>query len=102
MTSLREGIAATRIAQFLNDQLKILGKVNSPAGALIAIDTGEQCNISGVGPIYDNFLCTGKLKSYSAYGTEASTEARTFHDQDFETAPLRIIKYDETFYKMAL
>ena len=33
---------------------------------------------------------------YSGYGTEAST----FHDSDFEMAPLRIINYDQTFYWM--
>ena len=96
MTSLCEGIAATRIADFLNDQLKLIGQVNGPAGALIAVDTGQQCSISGVGPIYDNFICTGKLMGYSGYGTEAST----FHDSDFETTPLRIINYDQTFYQM--
>ena len=84
LTSLHEGIAATRIADFLNVQLKILGQVNRTPGAVMAIDTGEQCTISGVGPIYDNFLRTGKLMSYSGFGTEAST----FHDKDFETAPL--------------
>ena len=94
MTALKEGIAVTRIADFLNDQLKIIGQINGPAGALIAVDTGEQCSISGVGPIYENFLRTGKLMNYSGFGTEAST----FHDSDFETAPLRIINYDETFY----
>ena len=94
MTALKEGIAVTRIVDFLNDQLKIIGQINGPAGALIAVDTGEQCSISGVGPIYENFLRTGKLMNYSGFGTEAST----FHDSDFETAPLRIINYDETFY----
>ena len=96
MTSLREGIAATRIADFLNQQLKLLGQINGPAGALIAVDTGEQCSISGVGPIYEHFIQTGKLMNYSGYGTEAST----FHDNDFNTASLRIVNYDETFYKM--
>ena len=96
MTSLREGIAATRIADFLNDQLRLLGKINGSAGAVIALVTGEQCTISGVGPMYDDFLKTGKLRNYSGFGQEATT----FYDKDFESAPLRIMKYDETFYKM--
>ena len=84
MTSLHEGIAATRIADFLNEQLRVLGKINGTAGAVLAVDTGEQCTISGVGPMYDEFLRTGRLTNYSGYGQKATT----FHDKDFESAPL--------------
>ena len=84
------------IADFLNEQLRMLGKNNKPAGAVIAIDTGEQCTISGVGPMYDEFLWTDKFMDYSGFGEEATP----FYDKDFEEAPLRIIKYDETFYRM--
>ena len=96
MTSFREGLASTRIAEFLNEQLKILDQTNGQPGAVMLLDTGEQCTIAGVGPIFDKFLKTGKLMSYSGFGTEAST----FEDKDFETVPLRLINYDETFYKM--
>ena len=84
MTSLYEGIAATRIADFLNEQLRVLGKINGTAGAVLVVDTGEQCTILGVGPMYDEFLRTGRLTNYSGYGQEATT----FHDKDFESAPL--------------
>ena len=96
MTSLREGLAATRIADFLNEQLRMLGQVNKPAGAVIALDTGEECTIAGVGPMFDEFLRIGKLINYSGYGGEATT----FYDHNFEQAPFRLMKYDETFYKM--
>ena len=96
LTALREGVAATHIADFINDQMKVLGKATTGTGAVVCIDTGHQCNISGVGKIYDEFIKTVRLTKYSGYGQEATT----FYDKDFETAPLCIIKYDETFYKM--
>ena len=43
MTSLREGIAATRIADFINDQLRTVGINNPSTGALLFIEIGGQC-----------------------------------------------------------
>ena len=36
-----------RIADFLNEKLKSMGITNHEAGAVIYLDTGEQCSIAG-------------------------------------------------------
>ena len=42
MTSFREGLAATRIADFLNEQLKLIGETTGIPTAVIAILTPES------------------------------------------------------------
>ena len=69
LTSLREGLAAIRIAEYLNEKLKSMGIANDsgPAGGVLFIDTGEQSSLAGIGKIYDNFLRTGEIKNYTGF-----------------------------------
>ena len=96
LNPIRDGIAATRIAEFLSDQLRSVGKEIACSSSLLVLDTGEQCTIAGCGPVYDEFIRSGQVKNYSGFGQEATT----FYDDNFEAAPLRVINYDEAFYKM--
>ena len=94
MKSLREGVAATRIADFLNDQLKCIGMNNGPTGAVIAIETGGQLTFSGVGNIYEEFKQSGRIGRYPLQ------KAVPFNEPNFVSAPIRNINYDETFHVM--
>ena len=96
MKSIREGLAAIRISEFLNEQLKGLGIKMGIPGALIFLETGEQCTSAGVGKLFEDFKRTGKITKHSGYGHKA----RTFYEPNFETAPFRFINFDETYHKM--
>ena len=58
--------------------------------------TGNQCTLSGSGDIFDHFLTTGEIKDYGG----KSQEPVSFYDESFETASCRLIKFNQTFYKM--
>ena len=96
MKSLREGVAAARIADFLNDQLKSIGIKNEPAGAIICVHSGTQYSVSGCGKIFDQFIRTANLTKF----TGSNDKPATFYEANFETAPIRLVKFDETFHKM--
>ena len=98
MKSLREGLAATRIADFVNQKLRNENLIHndSSSGAVICIDTLGQTTFAGVGKIYEDFKRTGKLMNYSGFGKEA----KTFYEKDFEAAAVRMLNYDQTFYKL--
>ena len=96
MKSIREGLAAVRIAEFLNEQLKGIGIKNGIPGALIFLEVGGQCTTSGVGKIYDDFKRTGKIINYTGYGQQATR----FNEPNYEKAQFRFVNFDETFHKM--
>ena len=96
MTSLREGLTAARISEFLNGQLNSVGVNTGIPGAVIYLHTGQQLNVTGVGPIYEEFKRTGKLVNY--FG--GPQQATRFTEPNFENANVRFFKFDETFYKM--
>ena len=95
-TGIREGLTATRIAELLNAKLHELGQENSQPGALICIDTGEQCTISGAGAIFEEFKRSGKLINYIEY----VTNPMSFYDANYGTSACRYMKFDETFWKI--
>ena len=95
-TSLREGVAATRVADFYNQKMSELGKIFGPTGCVVAVESGGQCTISGSGQIFDNFLLTGKIKHHSGYGREPVK----FYEENFDKAPYRLMKFDQTFDNM--
>ena len=65
-------------------------------GFVSLIDTGKQCTISGYGEIFDNFLKTYKLEGFTGFGRKPSG----FYDADYETAPCRVMNFDQTYHKM--
>ena len=97
-TSIREGIASLRIADFLRQKLADLGKeMRGVSGGIFLIDTGEQCTIGGVGEIFDDFRWTGKIVNYTGYGGEPAT---MYDKKNYHTAPCSIMNFDETYYRM--
>ena len=70
-SSVHEGHAAVRIAEFLNKKLKDMGEddVGLP-GLVMAIDTGEQCTLAGSGHMFEEFMTSEKVVNYTGYGTQ--------------------------------
>ena len=95
-TCLHEGIAATRVADCYNDKITNLGHEFGPTGCVMVVDTGEQCTVAGCGPMFEQFLWSGKIKNYTGYGEEPTR----FYEDNFDKSPFRIMKFDQTFDKM--
>ena len=95
LSSLREGLAATRIAEFIRNKLQQHGKNIQPPGAVLMIDTGEQCSVAGTGALFEAFLQSGQLENYTGYGQDP----KAFYDKNFETALYRRFNFDQTFYR---
>ena len=94
MTCIRTGLATARMCDILNDRIsKILGL---KTGIFIAIETGQQCTISGCGPMYEEYLKTGKITKHSGFGDEP----KSFYNHDFDSAPFQFLKFDETYADM--
>ena len=67
-TSLREGVASTRVADYYDTKLRNMGESFGISECFIAVKVGDQCTISGSGDMFDNFLANGQLKNYLGYG----------------------------------
>ena len=93
LTSLREGLACIRIADFLNAKLN--AQDTGDSGAVIILDTGKQCSIAGCGKMFEEFLRSGQVQGFTGYGQKP----KTFYDKNFETADYRLFKFDQTYYK---
>ena len=94
MTCVRTGLATARMCDILNERIsKLLGL---QTGVFIAIESGQQCTISGCGPIYDEYKRTGKIMNHSGYGDIP----KSFYDPDFDTAAIRFLNFDETYADM--
>ena len=96
MKSLHEGLTATRIAEFLNAQLRTIGIFNRGPAVVIAIDTGAQCSIAGFGKMFDEFMWMKSLSNYTGHDRQPAS----FKDPNFEVALIRLVNFDETFHKM--
>ena len=96
LTSLREGLASIRMAEFLNRIMQSRGEENVDTGCILLLKTGKQCTVAGSGNIFKHFQETGNLENYGG----PSAQPVTFYDEDFESAQYRIFKFDQTFYKM--
>ena len=92
MTALREGVTATRLADYYNDKMN----KRLTTGNITIIDTGEQTTICGSGEIFNKFLQSGKIENFSGFGQKPVN----FYDSNFEVAPFRMITYDQTFRGM--
>ena len=97
-TSIREGLASLRIAEFLNKKLRDLGRdVGGVPGGVFLIDTGNQTTISGVGSIFDEFLRSGKIENYTGSDEQPT---QMFDKKNYHTAACRLMTFDQTFYRM--
>ena len=95
-TSLREGLDCICLAEHYNKRIHINSNCVESPGAILLIKTGEQCTICGAGTIYEEFKRTGKLINFTGYGEKP----KSFYEQNFQEAPLRMINFDQTFYDM--
>ena len=95
MTSLREGLAAVRIAEYINQKFGGMGTVLGPTGAVIVLENGKQCNSAGTGKMYEEFKKSGQIMHYSGFGKKPTE----FYDADFSTTPYRSFKFDQTYYR---
>ena len=95
LTSLREGLTAIRMSNFLSKIQESRGEAVANPGCLILLKTGNQCTVAGSGELFDKFRRTGELKEYGGNASPVS-----FYADNFETAAYRILKFDQTFYKM--
>ena len=96
LTSLREGLAAIRMAEYLNKILASRGEAVEPTGCILLLKTGQQSTISGTGDIFQRFKQTGEVKEYCA----DVQEPVSFYDDNFDRAHYRFLTFDQTFYKM--
>ena len=94
LTCLREGLAAIHIADYLNRILVSMGETKGPTGAVMMVDTGDQCSIAGIGQIFDEFLCSGRLMHYAGFGAQL----KEYYDVGFDSALYRVFKFDQTYY----
>ena len=85
-----------RIADLLNDKLSKLGQKTGKASAFMALDTGGQCTIGGIGKMFDEFRKSGRVKNYSGYGETL----KKYGEDGFKDCSVRYIKLDETYFNM--
>ena len=97
-TSVREGLAAIRIADFLNNKLsEEKGEQKGPTGACIVMDTGTQSTIGGVGKIFEQFRQNGKVTDYTGFEQEPT---EMYDKKSYHTAPCRLMTFEQTYYRM--
>ena len=96
LTSLREGLSAIRLSDYLNKIFTSRGENVEDNGCIMLLKTGAQCTVSGMGKIFEQFKESGKIEQYGG----PSHQPVTFYDDDFEHAAYRILNFDQTFYKM--
>ena len=83
-------------AGFNNKRTVQAGTEEKPVGHISIIECGGQATISGSGKIYENFKATGLLNFFSGCGQIPIT----FFDENYDTAELREMNFDETYYGM--
>ena len=65
-------------------------------GALIFLVRGEgSTTVGGHGQIFEKFQQTGQVTGYPGEGTPMAT----MFDQNYDNAPLKLMRYDQTFKK---
>ena len=96
LTSLREGLSSIRMAEFLKKIMLSRGQDVGDTGCILLLQTGNQCTIAGSGKIFDHFQETGQVMNYGG----SQQKPVSFYDDDFEEAAYRIMKFDQTFYRM--
>ena len=82
---------------FLNAKLEAMGEETGVPGLVMAIDTGHQCTLTGVGRMFEDFLQSGKVTEYTGFDQEP---AKFYDKKNYHTAECRIMQFDESFYKM--
>ena len=92
MTGLREGVIASRIADFCNKK----NNVARPTGSLSIIDTGQQTTVCGTGQLFNDFLQSGKVEGFTGFGTKPVH----YYDGNFQDAAFRCVTFDQTFSGM--
>ena len=77
-----------RIADAQNSEKKVVNMI-------FFSDTGKQCTIAGMGPIFENFLQTGdlNLKDLTGFGTSPATSTQ----EHFDEASFRIMNFADTY-----
>ena len=63
---------------------------------MLLMDNGKQCTISGLGPMFEEFLRSGEVKHFTGFKCVPAK----FHEEHFEEAPLRIMSFADTYGNM--
>ena len=84
--------AAMRLAEEYNKRIGVNSIFRKPT-AVVCIDTGSQCNIGGIGHLFEKFKAKIPLDGF----TGSSTRAMSYGDELFEVALLRFISFLDTF-----
>ena len=95
-STVHVGFNTVRLAEIYNQRTTVPSPSNENVGYLSIVDTGGQTTISGSGKIFERFLSTGWVDTFSGYGTKPVT----FLEKSFLCAPLRKMNFDETYYGM--
>ena len=95
--AIRGGHNVSHLAEYIQTRLqKELGHDMKKVGHVSLVDTGGQTTFSGSGEIFEKFKKCWQLKDYSGFGLNP----KTFFEEGFTTAPLRYMKFDETYHRM--
>ena len=94
--SVRAGFNTVRYAEIYNERKTTQDQTQQNVGHISIIQYGGQMTISGSGDIYENFK-KGGLVGKVAGNAEKPV---TFLEEGFDTAPLREMQFDETYYGM--
>ena len=67
-------------------------------GAVMSIDTGVQCSVSGSGKMYTDFKRTGAIAGYTGFGASPVS----FSHPNYADAPYREVTFKDTFANSTL
>ena len=93
-TAIRTVIATSRYMAKKQEVLK--SDEHLPIGSLSIISDGSQATVGGYGELYDNFIKTKQLLGYPG----EKGDFTEFDSPDYDSAPLRTMRFDETYADM--
>ena len=79
--------------------MELLGidMTDSKVGSLVVLSDGNKTFVGGFGNMFDNFIATRQAQGYPGEGEES---VATLSEDNFESALMKVLKFDETFRKM--
>ena len=93
-SAVRTAVGCARCCE--EKEIWLKGDNAAPSGALIFLVLGEKgTTVGGHGDILKTFEETGKVTGYPGEGTALSN----MFDENYENAPLKLMRYDQTFKK---
>ena len=91
---VRNAVLCSRVCE--EKQNLIHGENAPPVGVIVVLINGDgTTTVGGEGQILDTFQETGKISGYPGEGTQMAT----IFDDNYQTAHLKLLRYDQTFKK---